>query len=190
MQGNITVEALYRRFRGILSLGRALNLAGSPIEEIFIEEAIMARGGFVRLVAASTVDEFYDGLRVFPDDLVMIAPQVIVGPYRCDFLAGRFADGKVTLVAVECDGAAFHQRTSQQRDRDARRDRLLRAEYGIKNVLRFDGWRLHAEPASCVDDMLVDLGLFRRVPRDWDDGEEDDAKFRLVINADHAEDDE
>lgn len=190
MQGNITAEALYRRFRSILSLGRALDLADSPIEEIFIEEAIMMRGGYVRLMAASTTDEFYDRLRGFPDHIVMITPQVIVGPYRCDFLVGRFADGKVTLVAVECDGAAFHQRTSRQRDRDARRDRLLIAEHGIKSVLRFEGWRLSSDPVGCVDDMLVELGVLRRVPRDWDDGLDDDAEFRLVSTVHHGYDDE
>lgn len=184
MQGGITVEGLCKRFRSILSLGRALDLAGSPIEQIFLEEAIMSRGGYVRLANTNTVDEFYDWLRRSSDDLMLISPQVSVGPYRCDFIAGRFSGGRVTLVVVECDGFEFHRKTRYQRDRDARRDLWMRQEHGIKSVLRFDGSRIHADASLCVNEMLIEVGVLRRVPRDWDDGVDDDATFRLVHDRD------
>lgn len=182
MQGGITVDGLYRRARSILSLGRALGLAGSPIEQIFLEAAVMSRGGYVRLASTNTVDEFYDWLRRSSDDLMLISPQVSVGQYRCDFLCGRFSGGRVTLVVVECDGFEFHRMTRYQRARDARRDLWMRQEHGVKSVLRFDGSRIHADASSCVDEMLVEVGVLRRVPRDWDDGVDDDATFRLVHN--------
>lgn len=145
-----------------LTLGGALAAAESPIERIFIEDAIMLRGPFVRLVAADTIDEFYDGLCVRSEGrFVVIAPQVSVGPYRCDFLAGRRTIyGKVKVIDVECDGFEFHRMNARQMERDRRRDRVLRTECGVADVMRFEGSRIHADIGSCIDEVLTALGAF------------------------------
>lgn len=140
----------------VMTLGRAFDLAGSEIERVFIDEVVMSRGDVARLVPASTADEFYDWLR-HSSQFVLVAPQVIVGPYRCDFLAGRYSGGRVTLVAVECDGFDFHSRR-HQRDRDMRRDRTMRSVRGINDVLRFTGSHIRSNAAGCVDEMLTALG--------------------------------
>lgn len=74
----------------------------------------------------------------------VLAPQVRVGPYRVDFLIalGRWYYRDVVLVAIECDGHDFHERTKAQAAKDKARDRDLAAR-GL-TVLRFTGseiWR-------------------------------------------------
>lgn len=109
-----------------LTLGGALAAAESPIERIFIEDAIMLRG-----------------------------------PYRCDFLAGRRTIyGKVKVIDVECDGFEFHRMNARQMERDRRRDRVLRTECGVADVMRFEGSRIHADIGSCIDEVLTALGAF------------------------------
>ena len=140
-----------------MTLGRAFDLAGSPIERIFIDEVVMSRGGLFRLVDAASIDRFYDWLRHMAGPFVLIAPQVQVGPFVCDFLVGTFDGTFVTIFAVECDGAEFHG-ASHQRDRDARRDAILRSAHGIKGVLRFSGVDIHADAEACVEAVARAMG--------------------------------
>lgn len=61
---------------------------------------------------------------------VQIIPQVWFGPYRVDFLYDLGVRG---LIAVECDGADFHDA-----ERDRIRDAHLRTHYGV-GVIRLRG---------------------------------------------------
>lgn len=61
---------------------------------------------------------------------VQLIPQVTFGPYRVDFLY----DCRGRLLAVECDGADFHQDVK----RDEFRDAHLKKHYGV-SVLRVRG---------------------------------------------------
>lgn len=62
---------------------------------------------------------------------VQLIPQVGFGRYRVDFLFDLGARG---LVAIECDGEAFHE----NRERDLRRDRVLQEDHGV-TVIRIPG---------------------------------------------------
>lgn len=67
---------------------------------------------------------------------VQIIPQVTFGRYRVDFL---FDLGLRGQVAIECDGADYHQDTKK----DLARDKVLWGDYGVK-VFRISGadiWR-------------------------------------------------
>lgn len=67
---------------------------------------------------------------------VQIIPQVTFGPYRVDFL---FDIGERGLIAVECDGAEYHQ----DKARDKARDEHLKQHFNV-GVLRAEGrfiWR-------------------------------------------------
>lgn len=81
------------------------------------------------------------------------APQVDVGPYRVDFLfaRGRYKE-PVSLIAAECDGHDFHEKTKDQVSRDKARDRELMAR-GIR-VFRFSGSDIWRDAGGCVDQIL------------------------------------
>lgn len=88
------------------------------------------------------------------------SPQVQCGPYRVDFLfvVESFSD-KPFLVAVECDGHDFHERTKEQAQRDKSRDREL-AAMGVQ-VLRYTGSEITRNARACVIEVL-DLMIKRR----------------------------
>ena len=73
-------------------------------------------------------------------DGLEVKPQVSFSPYVVDFLVG----GAGTRLAVEADGAAFHDA-----ERDAVRDKHLRERYGLR-VERFSGSRIMRDPSGCV----------------------------------------
>jgi hypothetical protein len=70
---------------------------------------------------------------------VQIIPQVAFGRHRVDFLIDLGFRG---LVAIECDGADYHQ----DKAKDEARDRDLREQHGIKvfRVAGTDIWRDNA----------------------------------------------
>lgn len=81
-----------------------------------------------------------------------------IGPYRVDFLLGRYAidygiEGgealrRLPLIVVECDGHDFHERTKEQAQRDKARDReLLMMGY---RVLRFTGSEIYKDAIRCA----------------------------------------
>lgn len=86
----------------------------------------------------------------------LVSPQATCGGYRVDFLFGAIAltRGKqhpIKLLAVECDGHEFHERTKEQAERDKSRDRELQAA-GI-SVFRFTGSKIYQDPGACVDEV-------------------------------------
>jgi very-short-patch-repair endonuclease len=104
---------------------------------------------------ASTLESLRQCARGNPR--TVCAPQVQVGSYRVDFLFGsQMSDNDpLCLVAVECDGHEFHEKTKQQAARDKGRDRDLTSN-GIK-VFRFTGSEIWKNPGACADDVLMFL---------------------------------
>ncbi len=87
------------------------------------------------------------------DDLVLAAyPQFQVGPYRLDFLiAAALTTPEIHMIAIECDGHDFHEKTKDQAARDKKRDRYLVAQ-GIR-VLHFTGAEIHRDARKCVAEL-------------------------------------
>lgn len=81
-----------------------------------------------------------------------IATQVDVGPYRADIMLTR---GKAKL-AVECDGAAYHN-SKDAVLKDKRRDRYFVAN-GI-SVMRFTGSEIHRSVRNCATEIGLWVGL-------------------------------
>lgn len=82
----------------------------------------------------------------------IIVPQVNCGRYRVDFLAGAiFYDRAeifpIQILAIECDGHDFHERTKAQAAYDRAKDRALQ-QMGMA-VFRFTGSQLNADASSC-----------------------------------------
>jgi very-short-patch-repair endonuclease len=74
---------------------------------------------------------------------------VTAGRYRVDFL---LVIHETRLLAVECDGHEWHERTKQQASGDRARDRdLLRT--GILTA-RYTGSDIASDPDGCAADLL------------------------------------
>jgi very-short-patch-repair endonuclease len=91
-------------------------------------------------------------VRRFPDKcFVSIMPQAPVGPYRLDFLIGaKFHDRAYqNILAIECDGHEFHEKTKEQAAKDKSRDRALVS--GGLRVMRFTGSEIYRDAIGCAN---------------------------------------
>lgn len=102
----------------------------------------------------------------YKDFETLIVPQLEIGRYRLDFgVAWYRPDSGLVMVAVECDGHDFHERTKEQAQRDKSRDRTL---LGMGwPVLRFTGSEVYRDAATCADsvaDAIFELWVRRVRP--------------------------
>lgn len=86
-------------------------------------------------------------------NVIIVWPQVSIAKYRADFLCLsriRSLDGeeKIQLLAVECDGHEFHERTKEQAARDRSRDRDL-LMMGVP-TMRFTGSEIWGDAYDCI----------------------------------------
>lgn len=115
-----------------------LSLCESPIEKL-----VLAALAFTvipdTLCFPPAIHDFMSG-EPWPNSPFVIVPQFVVARYRLDFLVSiEDQQGTRTLVAIECDGANFHNGIDT-RQRDANRDSYL-AKLGIRTV-RISGQRI------------------------------------------------
>jgi len=104
---------------------------------------------------------------------IMFTPQARVGKYRVDFLLGtKRENADDALVAIECDGHDFHEKTKEQAARDKSRDRDL-ARMGI-TVMRFTGAEIWKDASACAGEVvkhMVDVSIRAwcdvHVPKAW-----------------------
>lgn len=88
---------------------------------------------------------------------IIVRPQVKIGKYRIDLAVYQVtSDGKTLtaslIIAVECDGHEFHERTKEQAARDRRRDRWFLSQ-GIP-VMRFTGSEIFNDCWQCAGDVV------------------------------------
>ena len=129
----------------------------SPIEKLFLC-ALWSRGCWVGRLKLSLAPHF-DGLCMDAREslLAVAAPQIQIGPYRVDFLLAMYcsATEPLSLVAVECDGHDFHEKTKHQAARDKRRDRDLQMR-GVQ-VFRYTGAEIWHDAGGCASEVLLHL---------------------------------
>lgn len=89
---------------------------------------------------------------------------------KCVFAEGVAGYEKSSLIAVECDGHDFHERTKQQAAHDKRRDRVMTA--GGLRVLRFTGSEIFKDAGACATQVMQCLGA-RYIGLGENDGEQD-----------------
>ena len=136
-----------------------LTACQSPIEKLMLL-ALWSRGvwsgklTFPDFVGDSDLAVLEERAKALRGTKGVLAPQVSVGPYRVDFLIvlSRWYYRDVVLVAVECDGHEFHERTKAQAAKDKARDRDLAAR-GL-TVLRFTGSEIFRNAGACADDVI------------------------------------
>ena len=102
----------------------------------------------------------YSFLHRYGYDVIWIQPKV--GKFRIDFVVGRIAPDidwkqkdtgveslrRLPLIAIECDGHDYHERTKEQAAKDRSRDRILLAD-GLR-VVRFTGSEIYRDANSCA----------------------------------------
>ncbi len=132
-----------------------LERCGSPIEQLFLY-ALWSRGCWYDKLVLTKLP--FDQMRKHRgiDRRSVCAPQVQIGKYRVDFLFAQGLDrGDPYLLAVECDGHDFHEKTKEQAARDKARDRDL-MERGVQ-VMRFTGSEIWRDPGECAAQVLMHL---------------------------------
>lgn len=140
----------------------------SPIEELFAAaltycfhaEAATRNAGtdgdwHPQISGGATLGEIRDALAA--DGFIRAWAQVSVGAYRTDFLLGEpgYTTTGPILVAVECDGHEFHEKTKVQVARDKHRDNFFQAQ-NIP-ILRYSGSTIWRNPIEAAADALTKL---------------------------------
>jgi very-short-patch-repair endonuclease len=134
----------------------AAKITDSPIEADFLSallsvgkgRCILVKDASIRSIHRVAVEDFERHNRVY------LAPQVPVGPYRCDFLLMVY-DVTPKFLCVECDGKDFHRATQEQRNRDNERDQWFRAK--LIATKRFSGARIMRDPYKCAREAIREL---------------------------------
>jgi len=129
---------------------RFKDVVESPIEELFIAGLLGADCFAPDREEIKLHNEriTYGDVRSFDKDGIRCWPQATIGAYRVDFLLGHQRDGKIRWLVVECDGHAFHEKTSAQASRDKQRDRYFMS-LGLL-VIHFTGSEIFGSPIGCA----------------------------------------
>lgn len=118
-----------------------LGLCESPIERSMLPALVFADYWVSQSMPA---DVHTNPSEALPEARVVIVPQHVVLNFRLDFaVVVRASKGRILVVAVECDGADYHDAR-----RDADRDDVL-ASWGIP-VVRLTGSRINTDPMECA----------------------------------------
>lgn len=129
-------------------------LCESPIERSMLAALITgAWSGFGTI--PPRVHNGMDKEEMLPKGDVLIVPQMAFLRYRLDFAVVLEVSGRQQIVAVECDGADFHN--------DYKREKL-RVDYlkswGIP-VFKFKGSEIHAEPIAAAHKAILSICMWR-----------------------------
>lgn len=127
----------------------------SPIEQLLGAHLIFINDGYNEVRA-----DFFPGAFPDPDFGTYFRCQQRFRDYRLDFLFKLCLQGDYRLLAVECDGHNFHERTKEQAARDRSRDRVL-VEAGVP-VIRFTGSEIYGHPQHCADEVVNHLAALNR----------------------------
>jgi hypothetical protein len=101
------------------------------------------------------------------DCVIGIVAQTLDIPFREDgaedFEKAAFVLVRLPLIAVECDGHDYHERTKEQAKRDRSRDRRL-SMLGFR-VARFTGSEIYRNPSRCAEEVT---GLVGSMLTEWE----------------------
>jgi hypothetical protein len=143
-------ESLLSDFRLRLAseIGVMSRLCESPIEVMLGSAIAMADlfddyGSPKIIICSQGEEEAHYG----PEARLLI-PQYKIDGYRLDFVLKE----PPFMVAIECDGHDFHERTKQQAARDRQKDRAI--QHGGMHILRFTGSEINRDPSGCAHQAL------------------------------------
>jgi very-short-patch-repair endonuclease len=138
----------------------------SPIEQMLYREMVASlpsRFQIWEVDQGAFENEDYEairqhGIETVLDDIIWMVRDYRVLSYRLDFALAFYGQADL-MLALECDGHDFHDRTKQQAAYDRCRDREL-FRNGIY-TLRFTGSEIHHSVDRCVADVAGALEHLR-----------------------------
>lgn len=136
----------------------------SPIEKLMLA-ALWSRGVWRSKMVFEPAHRFmpYEAFREMARKSVitdagnmfssLLVQQMQVGQHRADFgIAAATSGDRVLIMAVECDGHDFHEKSKEQVARDKARDREF-TERDIR-LFRFSGSEIWRDAGLCADQVL------------------------------------
>jgi very-short-patch-repair endonuclease len=131
-----------------------LNKCESPIERILMQAVMDLYPVEIEWKDFANVREllrWHDNVGV--TEAIIAVPQLVVEKYRVDFffVGNNFIGPPAIMMAVECDGHDYHERTKEQAARDRKRDRYL--TYLEVMPMRFTGSEIVADAAACAQEI-------------------------------------
>jgi very-short-patch-repair endonuclease len=127
----------------------AVTTCESPIEQMMLSCLMFVSSGYGPSFAECRAQDF---LMPPPASGLCVVPQYKVSDYRIDLaLFCRGFNGDVLMLAIECDGHEWHEKTKEQAKRDRKRDRALQA-LGWQ-TMRFTGSEIFEDAMACVDEI-------------------------------------
>lgn len=129
----------------------AANGCQSPIEQILLAELIFMDMGYGPSPIEIWSIDFPHAEEIIPRG-ACIVPQYPIGTYTLDFavFVQGFAGDRL-MLAVECDGHNYHNKTKEQARHDRKRDRWLQSRGW--QVIRFTGSEIHKDPGACAQEV-------------------------------------
>lgn len=134
---------------------KATALAESPIERAMMAALITGRWLGFETIPPIVHNAAKESIELLPLGDVIIIPQLAFVRFRLDFGVLVEKDGRRRVVAVECDGAAFHN--------DAAKDRFRDAYLNSWDVptFRVSGSMIDKDPIAAADDIIAAICNWR-----------------------------
>lgn len=134
---------------------KAVSFTESPIERAMIAALLTGRWLGFETIPPIVHNATKGSIELLPLGDVIIVPQLAFVRYRLDFGIVVEKDGRRQVVAVECDGAAFHADAVKDRFRDAYLD-----SWGVP-TFRATGSSLDKDPIGAADEIIGSICRWR-----------------------------
>jgi len=127
---------------------KAIRITESPIERSMLAALLTGRWAGCDTIPPKVHDGRKDALELLPLGDVVVVPQMAFIRFRLDFGLVVEKGGHRHILAIECDGAAYHT--------DARQDRFRDAYLKSWNVptFRLNGSTIHEDAIAAADELI------------------------------------
>lgn len=134
---------------------RAVAMTESPIERAMVAALITGYWRGCETIPPIVHDAGKDSLESLPQGDVVIVPQMAFVKFRLDFAIVIEKDRRRQIVAIECDGAAFH--------RDAVKERFRNAYLSSWNIptFRFKGSEINEDVIKAADEVIASICMWK-----------------------------
>lgn len=137
--------------KAIEQFAKGSPLCESPIERSMLGALLTGDWGDIGAIPPVIHDASRSSSEMLPTSPVVIIPQMAFVRFRLDFAVMIVKRGRLQLVAVECDGKAFHQDAVKESTRVAYLN-----SWQIP-VFKFTGSELHDDAINAADRVIAGI---------------------------------
>jgi hypothetical protein len=130
---------------------KAVTMTESPIERAMIAALLTGRWAGCDTIPPVIHNAAKISTELLPPGDVVIVPQMAFVRFRLDFGVVIEKDGRRQVVAVECDGADFHQDAVHERFRDA-----YLHSWAVP-TFRLKGSAIHEDAIAAADNLIASI---------------------------------